>query len=86
MALSLVSLIGSAAGVCTTVAYLPQVIRTWRTRSTADISLGMFCVMVFGVILWLIYGIATDDWPIIGANSFTLVLTVTILFLKLRYG
>jgi MtN3 and saliva related transmembrane protein len=86
MAISLVSLIGSAAGVCTTVAYMPQVIRTWRTRSTTDISLGMFSVMVLGVILWLVYGIALNDWPIIGANTVTLVLTGTILFLKLRHG
>lgn len=86
MEISWVSLVGSAAGVCTTVAYLPQVIRTWRTRSTADISLGMFSVMVLGVIFWLIYGIALNDWPIIGANSVTLVLTGTILVLKLRHG
>jgi MtN3 and saliva related transmembrane protein len=86
MEISLVSVIGWAAGVCTTVAYLPQLIRTWRTRSTADISLGMFSVMVLGVIFWLVYGIAIDSWPIIGANSVTLVLTGTILFLKLRHG
>ena len=86
MAISSVSLVGWAAGFCTTVAYLPQVIRTWRTRSTADISLGMFSVMMLGVVFWLAYGIALGDWPIISANSVTLILTGTILFLKLRHG
>ena len=86
MDLSLVSLVGFAAAFCTTAAYLPQAIRTWRTRSTADISLGMFSLMTAGVVLWLIYGIAIHSLPIIAANSVTLILASTILILKLRHG
>ena len=83
---SWVSLIGSVAGMSTTGAFLPQVIRAWRTRSTHDISLGMFLLMVFGLFLWLVYGIALDDWPLIGTDAASLILAVTVLGLKLRYG
>jgi MtN3 and saliva related transmembrane protein len=86
MEMSLITFIGFAAAVCTTAAYLPQVIRTWRTRSTADISLAMFTVMTLGVALWLVYGIAIVSWPIIACNSVTLVFASTILILKLRHG
>jgi MtN3 and saliva related transmembrane protein len=78
--------VGSVAATCSTLAYLPRAVRTWRTRSTTDISITMFSMMVLATTLWLIYGIALDNWPIIGANGVTLVLSVIILFLKLRYG
>ena len=81
-----VSIMGAAAGICTTVAYVPQVLKTWRSRSTSDISLAMFAVMVTGVALWLGYGIALHDWVIIGANAATLFLTGIVLVLKLRHG
>jgi len=86
MAISWISLVGSVAGICTTGAFLPQVIRTWRTRSTGDISLGMFSLTVFGLLLWLVYGIVTDDWPLIVTDAASLMLATTILGLKLRYG
>ena len=81
-----VSVIGSVAGVSTTSAFLPQVIRTWRTRSTHDISLGMFLLTVFGLVLWFIYGIEMNDWPLIVTDAVSLLLSATILGLKLRYG
>jgi MtN3 and saliva related transmembrane protein len=81
-----ISYIGSAAAICTTSAYLPQVIRAWRTRSTHDVSLKMYLLMVLGTLLWLAYGVAITDWPLIGANAISLLFTGSILFLKLRYG
>ena len=87
MAIGFVSLVGSAAAACSTAAYLPQVVRTWRTRSTRDMSLGMFAVMVLATALWLIYGIARGDDVIIASNSLCLLLVRHhILALKLRYG
>lgn len=86
METSWIAFIGSVAGVCTTVAFLPQVVRTWRTRSTGDISLGMFALMVFGIFLWLVYGIERSDWPLIVADGVSLVLAGVILCLKLRHG
>ena len=81
-----VSIIGYVAGTCTTLAFLPQVIRTWKTRSTDDISLGMFSLMVFGIGLWLFYGVVTDDWPLIIADGFSLFLAAMILLMKIRFG
>lgn len=80
------SVIGSAAGICTTIAYLPQAMLAWRTRSTHDVSLRMYLLMVLGTVLWLGYGIALTDWPLIIANVVSLGLTGSILYLKLRYG
>jgi len=82
----LITLIGLAAAFCTTVAFLPQVIQTWRTRSTGDLSLPMFSVMTTGVFLWLVYGLAISDVPLIAANGVTFVLSGTILYFKLRHG
>ncbi len=80
------TVLGLLAGTCTTFAYLPQVIKAWRSRSTSDVSRGMFLLMVTGTTLWLIYGILLNDLPIIAANLASLVLTATILFFKLRFG
>jgi MtN3 and saliva related transmembrane protein len=74
------------AAVLTTIAFLPQVIRTWRTRSTSDISLGMFVTYVTGILLWLVYGLMIHDMPLIVSNAVTFVLSGTILLLKLRHG
>ena len=78
--------LGFAAGFCTTLAFVPQVLRTWRTRSTEDISLFTFAIFVVGVFLWLLYGLARDDMAMIAANGVTLVLAGAILLFKLRYG
>ena len=77
--------IGYAAAFCTTSAYVPQVLRVWRTRSTRDISLRMFLVLVAGLGLWLTYGVWKGELPIIVANGVTLTLAGTILLFKLRY-
>jgi MtN3 and saliva related transmembrane protein len=77
---------GYVAAACTTGAFVPQVLRVWRTRSTHDISLKMFLVLVTGVILWIVYGFSRSDIPVIAANSVTLILTGTILYFKLRHG
>ena len=76
---------GYAAAFCTTCAFIPQVLRVWRTHSTRDISLKMFLVLVTGLCLWLTYGFRRGELPIIVANGATLMLAGTILFFKLRY-
>ena len=81
-----IKLIGFAAATCTTVAYAPQVIKVWKTRSTGDISLGMFLVMVLGLALWLAYGLLSGDAPLVAANAVTMLLAGGILVMKLRYG
>lgn len=82
---STIEIIGFAAAICTTVAFVPQLVRILRLRSAREISLPTFLLFSAGVLLWLIYGLRTGFKPVIAANAFTLVLSVSILLLKLRY-
>ena len=77
-------MLGYAAACCTTFAFVPQIVRILRTRSARDISLGMFVVMTAGVSMWLAYGLLIHDRPLVAANATALVLSLTILVLKLR--
>ena len=79
------NLIGSTAAFCTTLSFLPQLVRVWRRKSARDISLSMFLLFSFGLVCWLIYGLMLNSWPMIVANSVTLALALGILVLKLRY-
>ncbi|HYQ47836.1 MAG TPA: SemiSWEET transporter [Thermodesulfovibrionales bacterium] len=81
-----VTLLGMAAGTLTTVSFLPQVIKTWKTRSTKDISAGMFLLFCTGIFLWILYGFAISSPPVIVTNIVTLILAFIILVLKLRNG
>lgn len=77
---------GYVAAGCTTGAYLPQVLKAWHTRSTHDLSFGMLAVLNLGLALWLGYGLAQGDWPLIVANAVTLGLAGLVFVLKLRHG
>jgi len=77
--------LGFAAAFCTTAAYVPQLMRILRLRSARDISLPTFLLMSVGVFLWLLYGLYTGSKPVIASNVVTLVLSVSILYLKMRY-
>ncbi|MCB0917807.1 MAG: SemiSWEET family sugar transporter [Actinobacteria bacterium] len=74
-----ITLVGLLAAVCTTGSFLPQAIKTWRTRHVADLSLVMYVVLCTGVALWLAYGLLISDVPIVVANVVTLVLAGSIL-------
>jgi MtN3 and saliva related transmembrane protein len=84
--LLITTFIGLFAAVCTTTSFVPQVVKAWRSRSTRDVSTGMFALLLTGNSLWLVYGVLIGDLPIVVANLVTLGLVVTILALKLRYG
>ena len=78
--------LGYVAATLTTVAFVPQAVKTLRTRDTRAISLGMYLVFTVGLCFWLAYGIALGSWPMILSNIVTLALAVLILALKLRHG
>lgn len=78
--------VGYVGAFLTTVSFIPQAVKTIRTRDTRGISLGMYAVFTAGVACWLGYGIALGSWPMILSNIVTLGLSSTILALKLRYG
>jgi MtN3 and saliva related transmembrane protein len=80
-----VNLIGTLAAICTTISFVPQLVRVWRLRSAREISLMMFLVFSIGVFLWLVYGVYIGSGPVILANAVTLALSLAILALKLRF-
>jgi MtN3 and saliva related transmembrane protein len=83
--MSFVTLIGFAAGTLTTLSFVPQVIKTYRTKRCDDLSTGMLSAFTSGVVLWLVYGLYLRSGPIISANAVTLALVAAILVLKVRY-
>ena len=82
----LVESFGSAAAVCTTICFVPQLVRVLRRKSADDLSLVMFLLFSAGETLWLIYGFCIHSYPLIGANAVTLLLALMILYLKLHYA
>ena len=84
--MTLLDLLGLSAGSLTTLSFVPQVIKIWRSKSADDISTGMFAIFSAGLVMWLIYGLYLQSLPIIVSNIVTLVLTIIILILKYRYS
>jgi MtN3 and saliva related transmembrane protein len=78
--------IGSVAAVLTTASFAPQAWHSFKTRDVSGISLGMYSVFTLGVALWLLYGVLLWSWPLMIANSVTLLLAAAILGMKLRFG
>ncbi|WP_298793423.1 SemiSWEET transporter [uncultured Allomuricauda sp.] len=80
-----VEIIGLVAATLTTVAFVPQVFKAWKNKSTKDVSLTMYLILLTGIILWLYYGFAIKSLPIIFANAITGVLVLSILVLKIKH-
>lgn len=81
-----IDLIGLLAGTLTTVAFVPQLLKIHATKSGKDVSARMFLIFSAGVMLWLVYGILIGSLPVILANAVTLVLSLLIMALKIRYS
>ena len=79
-------LIGFLAGVLVAAALLPQVIKSWKTKSTKDISLGWSITSITGQIMWLVYGVLVSSPSLVIMSAVTLVMALSVLYLKLRYG
>ena len=79
-------LLGFIAAFCTTFAFVPQVLLVWRQRHADGISTGMYLIFSLGVLLWLMYGLLTQAWPVIIANGITLVLALCVLAMKLHFS
>ncbi len=76
------SAVGYAAAILTTISFVPQVLKVWRT----DVSLGMYSLFTLGIFIWLVYGVLIESWPVILANFITLVLAGMVLAMKLKFG
>ncbi|MFA6431046.1 MAG: SemiSWEET transporter [Candidatus Margulisiibacteriota bacterium] len=81
-----VLIVGSLAATLTTVAFVPQVIKTHKAKHTKDLSLIMFVLLSLGLFLWIVYGFALWSFPVIIANIITLGMSLYLLYLKIKYG
>lgn len=84
--LSLIDVIGAAGAALTTLCWLPQAMKVIREKETRALSLSGTATFTLGLVLWLVYGLALGDWPLISSNVVTLALMGVILAMKLRYG
>jgi MtN3 and saliva related transmembrane protein len=85
MGRAFINLLGLIAGTLTTIAFLPQLLKTWKSKSAKDVSLVMMITFCVGVFLWIVYGLGIGAMPIIVSNVVTLALALLILILKIRY-
>lgn len=85
MTLPLIDIVGYFAAFLTTSAFIPQAWLTWKNKHADGVSLGMYVILVSGIVLWLAYGVLLHAWPIIIANFITLMLALFILAMKLIY-
>ena len=85
MLLDLDNLVGYAAAVLTTVAFVPQALKSWQTRDLSGVSLPMYSLFAAGVAMWFVYGVMLGSWPIIIANAITIILASVVLTLKLMH-
>lgn len=83
--MSWIVFIGFFAAICTTFSFLPQAIKSIKTKQTKDLSLMMYVLLVIGVFCWVVYGILIKDWPVIIANAITLCINGILLILKIKY-
>jgi MtN3 and saliva related transmembrane protein len=83
--MDIITVIGLCAAFCTTASFLPQAVKTIQTKNTSGISLSMYSLFTLGTLLWLTYGLATNNLPVIIANGVTFIFAATILVYKIRY-
>ena len=86
IAANFTQIIGFSAAGITSIAFVPQLIKTWKTKSTEDVSILMLSMFILGIFLWIIYGLRIKELPIVIANSVTLILNLGILFIKITYN
>lgn len=75
--------IGGFAAFCTTVSYVPQVWKAWKTRETGDLSLKMLLILATGLAAWVLYGFLKGDWVIVIANSISVTMLANLIYLKI---
>ena len=86
MNVNYIEIIGFAAAILTTIAFLPQVYKTWKTKDVSALSLPMLALFFTGIALWLVYGFYKESPSMIFANSTTVVSSFLLVYFKLKYG
>ena len=82
----IVNAIGVAAGLCSIVSFIPQILKIWHERDASGVSLRMFLVTSTAFLLWMIFGALQSSWPLIAANATCLILAMTIVGLRVHFG
>ena len=80
-----VTILGFLGGALTTSSFLPQVIKSWKTKSTGDVSMWMFLLLTIGISIWMVYGFMIGSLPVVVANAGSLILSVIMIIFKLIY-
>ena len=80
-----VDILGYSAGAITSLTFLPQVIKTWKSKSAKDVSMGMFLIAALNEVMWIVYGVLLNNWVIILTNSVVLSMSLVMIFLKIKY-
>lgn len=80
-----IEIAGHTGAFLSSVTFIPQVYRVWKTKSANDLSMTMMLIVVSSTIIWLVYGIALDLWPVIVANSIICVLSLMLVYFKIAY-
>lgn len=83
--MDIINLVGAAGGIVSSITFLPQVIKIWKTRSAKDLSMATLLFLVLNVSLWLLYGILTNLYPIIFTNAIVLSMVFIMLYFKLTF-
>lgn len=82
----MINAVGVAAGLCSIASFVPQIAKMWKERDASGVSLRMFAVTVTGFCLWTAYGALQSSWPIVASNGICVVLSATIVALRLKFG
>ncbi len=85
MSLTFADALGFLGAGCTTLSFVPQVLKVWKARSARDISAGMYLLFIVGLGFWLAYGVMIGSWPILIANILTIALAAMVLWMKWRF-
>jgi MtN3 and saliva related transmembrane protein len=83
---SIINVVGTLAGICSMTSFVPQIVKIVRERDASSVSLRMYMVTVTGFVLWIVFGVLQGSWPVWASNVVCLVLTATILVLRMKYG
>lgn len=86
LAMPILDILGYTAGIFIVISLIPQIIKSWKTKSTKDLSLPRYLIYIIGIILWFVYGLIIRNGPMIVMNAINLALAFSILSLKIKYG
>lgn len=83
--MEITNIIGLAAGICVTIAVIPQIIKVWKSKKVKNVSLTMFSTLTLGIFLWVVYGFLKKDYPIMITNSISLSLNIVMIYFISKY-